>query len=330
MSVAARRSRGGNPGCLRAAMSLAVLSSLAGCAGETGTGGDEPGGASAEPQETGPAGAGGGGDGSGGAGGEAPAEPTRTGYVLVARMSHLETDDPGSALAGLLAELESEPRRPSSVVATCEEVVMGACTYRRCEVVVPGASTSTPPTYSSAGTLSVGGDAEPLTASPGEDSTYKADWSPDLLGIDQPWPSGGTVTVDASGDEVPAFTASVRAPTRYLLDASTYPFGTVDRTEDLVLQWTALGDGDSTVFLDIESRAGDGVGARIECEVPVVDEQLVVPRELLARLPPAARDHEDGPIVWIGSYERTWVTAGDWNVSVAVSDYPVPLFVAIE
>lgn len=331
MSGAARRSRGGGSASLRAAMS--VLSLLAGCAGDAaGTGRDEPDGASAGPQETEPPGVGGGAEGSGGAGGEAPPEPTRTGHVLLGRGSHYDMDDAGLADAALFAELEAEPRPPSSTEVACDEVVVAACTYTRCEVVVPSTSDPVPTTFTSAGTLTVGGDATPLTASPREDFTYEQPWPLDgaLLGVDEPWPSAGTVTIDASGGEVPAFTASVRAPTRYLLDASTYPIRTVDRSEDLVLTWTALGDGDSTVFLDIELPGGEGIGETIECEVPVVDEQLVVPRELLARLPPAARDDEDGPIMWIGSYERTWVTAGDWNVSVAVADYPWPHSVAIE
>ncbi len=120
------------------------------------------------------------------------------------------------------------------------------------------------PTYASAGAMH-------LTTSSGIDT--EVTWNPYgsywVSASNEPLPAGVQVTVNAAGDEVPAFEVSGVMPEPFSVDTSLSSWNLeIDVSQDLVFQWETV-DPDARIhfFYAAESLHGLAYSAVLECDV---------------------------------------------------------------
>jgi len=156
----------------------------------------------------------------------------------------------------------------------------------------------------SAGTLTFGGLVDGGVQVEFAMGTYSAQ----LPG--QAFSFGTTLTVTASGGDVPAFSASVTAPEGTMLTTPVCPnstCGAVSRSQPLEVTWTAPTFGSAVV----ELGAANG---QIRCVVSASSRRATIPVALLAKLPAGQG------VLTVGGASATTVPAGDWDVTFTARD----------
>jgi hypothetical protein len=186
-------------------------------------------------------------------------------------------DESRAARATIVALFDTVVTTGTQPSYSCTTAAMGACTSSVC----------TPPdhfdlgfssvvTHHSAGTLQLMGGAFPISLAPGSDNSYSAAPSPQPL-----WAGGETLTVVAAGADVPAFSATLTAPSPVVLSTPLHDPGTltVDRTLDLAFAWSGGGAGTFTVTLNGPNFSN------VVCSFAASLGSGVMPAALLGRLP---------------------------------------------
>ncbi len=189
---------------------------------------------------------------------------------------------------------------------TCPVTMVGGCEVTDCSSFLDaGVPDSGVFTGRSAGTLTFrgvlpdGGLSLPFT-----DGGYAATVSEQLFAL------GQRLTVEASGAEVPAFSASVTAPEGTLLTAPACPganCGMLSKAADLEVRWTAPTIGNVEIELT-------GSPATVRCSLPASTRMKTIPAAALRSL------GNGTGVLFVGGAARTSVRAGDYDVTFSVRD----------
>jgi hypothetical protein len=230
-------------------------------------------------------GGGGGSDAGGGGGGEegggaVDAGPT-TNAAHVGTVNFIQYTNPmyWSATGYFISNADVSTVDPAA--AGCTTDMSGSCSYKSCMAIDSGVAPL--PTYVSAGSITVSGGSIPsgtvLTKDDGGIYSMMA------VGMDVVVKNGDTITVSATGGDVPAFTAlKVVAAPSYMLTSPpcSTDCGPLDRTTDLPVTWTGLNDGKIHITL---FTASGGPSQTIACDFPASDGKGTIPTSLLSKLP---------------------------------------------
>jgi hypothetical protein len=199
---------------------------------------------------------------------------------------------PNSVIAGVFVGGASiEQLAEGAFDPTCRVMASsGACRFLQC---------TSPATFDSAGTVTVSiGGTEIATLLPIVGGGYAQ--FHDIVA--QP---GDSVTTSASGEIVPAFMGSVRAPGALTTTLPT----SVPRTAPLSSSWTTSAPADRMQLL-LRTTAGS-----IACTIEAAAATLTIPSELLAMLPATA-----GAELTLTAYDSQQVSGGDYTVLLTVGD----------
>lgn len=190
--------------------------------------------------------------------------------------------------------------------ATCPVTTIAGCEVTDCSAFLDaGVADAGPPPGRSAGTLTFravltdGGLSVPFV-----DGGYAASVGQQLFALGQP------LTVEASGAEIPAFTATVTAPEGTLLTApvcTNAACGTVSKAAGLEVRWTAPTIGN----VEIELIASPAI---IRCQLPASTRMKTIPAAALG-----AAGTGTG-LLLVGGAARTTVRAGVTDVTFSVRD----------
>jgi hypothetical protein len=202
------------------------------------------------------------------------------------------------------------------VPSACQYVPAGDCTIVTC----PSTSTSagTPATAKSpdAGAISLTCSAE------GYAKSLSPDWS-GAYAADVDWTltfrAGDVVSISAAGDEVPAFTTSMTAPTPLVIDTTGFAprdqngMIPLDPSKDLVLTFEH-GQPGVKIQVDGLGIAGEPTSTNVSCLVDSSRGGLTIPARALTSL------------TSLGFVDFITVGTG----SVTVGDYPVTLLFGMD
>jgi hypothetical protein len=156
----------------------------------------------------------------------------------------------------------------------------------------------------SAGTIKILGAAVPVTMMPMGDEYLG-------FGTDQALFDGGeTLTVAASGSDVPAFVKSVIAPgtatiTSPLIPSGTSPAVPITRSAGFPVSWTG---GSGKVKVSLSGGSSDTTS--VICKFDASAGTGTVPADALMVLPYGSGN------LWVDTVTDTSVTAGDWGVAI--------------
>jgi len=137
------------------------------------------------------------------------------------------------------------------------------------------------------------------------------------------WQGGDSLTVQSTGEEVPAFTATTTVPpsTTFTLPAD----GTVlDRSLDLEISWSRLTTKENVAVslwasYSSSNPTAPGHTVYIGCHTSSADSKLVIPHGLLARLESTNADGSPADVLVSGQLlneKRVW--AGEYLVSFQI------------
>lgn len=194
--------------------------------------------------------------------------------------------------------------------AQCMSMTMGSCAA---SILGPRPN---PPAIAAAGTISVTGGAMPLMQSPDGSGAYP------IVRVSSPlWMTAGgeSLSVSATGGEVPAFATTLIAPGEMTVTSPAWPAGgptTIARAADLTLAWNGSGVGVVDVGLVGGSAATQA--AEIHCRFPLSAGQGVVPAAMLANLPAGS----SGALLMFAMTPTT-LTEGAWSVDVSLESAAV-------
>jgi hypothetical protein len=244
-----------------------------------------------------------GGQSAGGAGGGGAAPlPTKGGGVYGSSLSFESGGTPitNGSVSASFYDIDYPDE-----LGTCVTTTAGACTLWTCELATQPSTF----TYRSAGTLTVTGGVVDVSMEKGGDF-YGFNDPAEVLFV-----GGESLTVAASGDEVPAFSTALVAPELFELLSPELLDGTVvSRAQDFGVTWEqGLSHGTVAVSLSGTYEPADLLSAYIECTAPASDGALVVPSSLLLELPSGA-----GTFSAVNR-EVVELDAGDYPVRVAFS-----------
>lgn len=183
---------------------------------------------------------------------------------------------------------------------TCTMKSFGACVISNCEGTQETLTQST----ASAGEIDLEGGATPIAIKP----AYGGYDVP--AGV--PFRGGETLTFHAAGADVPAFDATLTAPSAITMTSVPKDGEAVDKSKPIVLAWT--GGAEGFVRFNFDTMPDE----RVTCIVPAKDGQMTVPPELLAALTgTSAAAH-------LEHYTRTRVTPDGWTIDVEAVTLPAP------
>ncbi|HEY2746413.1 MAG TPA: hypothetical protein VGL86_17400 [Polyangia bacterium] len=154
----------------------------------------------------------------------------------------------------------------------------------------------------------------------------RPDSSPTPYLFDQPgeraWNGGETLTFQAGGGSIPAFSGTVEAPSIAIIDApmlvvndpqSGLPLHTltIDRSRDLVFTWNAASA--ATMSVAFSSSATDTMAptATLSCEFDATAASGTIPAALLSMMPAG-----QGGVVAVGAINSSPVAVGDWTIAL--------------
>lgn len=186
-------------------------------------------------------GGGGGSDGGGSGGSGDAAMPTRAGALLFQSYDAMNTPSTSTRGGVAAAELYASGA-PCSTMQT-----IGPCVLLDC--------TGAAPALVSAGTITFAGAAEPVTLTPDAGNAYTR-----FMTSAAPLFAGGdSITVAASGADVPAFSTSLVMPGKTTITSPAKPTPqspqlNINRTLDLTLQWTGSSVGKVQIGLNDLAR----------------------------------------------------------------------------
>jgi hypothetical protein len=173
----------------------------------------------------------------------------------------------------------------AGTAGACAGTTSGACCFA--PIADAGTSSGGPPTYVSAGTITVKNAATTIaTMNPAGNGTYSDSSATDKTVT---WTPGDTLAVSAAGDTVHAFTGNLVtvvdiAGSNPAL-SSTGAAVTISRSADFTLSWTpGPGPTDAMYFTILALVTGASGGGSITCRGVDSDGQFVVDKTLLANL----------------------------------------------
>jgi len=197
-----------------------------------------------------------------------------------------------------------------------------------CDGVCTAPNTCRPwPTYRSAGTLTIGGLAAPLSVTPSFDASYVT-----LGGLPDPlFDSDATVTLDAAGDEIDAFSLSTQAVRRIAIPAfDAAGLATMVDGADLLLSWPSADAASRVHVLVHAGGAPHGIPAASILECDAADTgALTIPRaaiEAMPQLGTGCAKGRDCAKFGIMRYRRATTETDLGTVTLTVGagvDYPV-------
>lgn len=282
---------------LRASFLLAfVVTAAAACSAGNGTPTGGTGGTGTGTGTGGPSGGSG-----GGSGGDAPVTKGGSIYVSSAK---IDTTSYYSVSASFYDHTGIDT---SAGPGSCQRTDEGACTLYICDISGTLPNNGPLPT---AGSIKVSSSKTSVTIAPGADGSYASKSGQTLF-----WTGSDTVHVEASGAQIPAFSASTPAPSQLAITAP--PMGpmvtiTVDTSKDLTFTWTGTSAGQLNVGVyghdDVTHIAGS-----LNCELDPAAGQGSMPASLLSKIP-----KKNGAVNALVT-SKTSVDAGGFAIDVIAS-----------
>lgn len=197
--------------------------------------------------------------------------------------------------------------------ACARSVAADRCTILTCDDAGGAPSNAAP----AAGTITVRVAARTVTLAPADDHTYPAFEDPTTAF----WSGGETLSIDASGGEVPPFSGTVVAPPSITVTAPDLPPGVgrvlVDRASDLPVTWAPIaGDaGPSTIEVTISGAGTASARAVVTCSFDASAGSAAIPAKALAGIQAGEAS------LSIATRRATRVIAGDWAVELQADTY---------
>jgi hypothetical protein len=245
---------------------------------------------------------GGGGDDGGfngdGGGGDDSGGPAYGGYVDGVSYSYTSGGQPirgGSFGAGFA-------RPTGGSVCTLNRVA--PCDVFECTTSTVDAGALT---YASAGDVSITGGTQSVTVSPGSNGSYTFKNTTTVL-----WNGGETLTMRASGGEVPAFSGTVRAPTTATITVPSAPpagQSLVINRASFGISWS--GGSGSMVYLQLGRSSSSTQSVMLQCVFDGSAGSASIPPAAMAYITP-------GSSGYLAAYTRntTPVIAGSWAITL--------------
>lgn len=239
-----------------------------------------------------------GGAGSDGGGGtdssdptvDASPTPTHAGSITVQGFASSNANG-GSAFAGFVT---------SGGSGDCPVTTVGAC-----DVTITDACASATPHLASAGRIDVTGATVPISLVPGSDGTYPPQSN---YMAAAPWLAGGeTLNATAAGETVPAFHATVTAPSRATITSPAMPAAgsllALPRTSGFTVAWSGGGGGKLQIYLLSGS-------VNLTCRFDASAHSATIPASTIAMLPAGMGSFA------MATVSTSEVDAGDWAVTL--------------
>jgi hypothetical protein len=200
--------------------------------------------------------------------------------------------------------------QPMPQGVSCTEMSAGSCVALSCPISMvdlspaPGpdmATTAIPP---NAGTITVTGTMPSFTLNPG------------LFGLYTPYSNatvsffggGETLTFQASGGTVPAFTQTLLAPNQVQLIVPGGAGQIISRASDFTVMWSG-GSGEMQLIVSSLVDAG----ASIVCNVSASAQSMVIASTLLSQLPAGMA------FLGVDTSERKSFAVGQWQIGISAS-----------
>jgi hypothetical protein len=169
-----------------------------------------------------------------------------------------------------------------------------------------------------AGTLTLRGAGDPVVVESFFPGMYFGHAQHDLA------PPGTTLTVEASGGDLPAFTAQVEAPAvaAPALEGAADPgFPPLAAGTDLVLRWSPVDPGSRVrLFMSSDVFHGTPSPAILECDAPDTGELTVAADLVDGFVDPANWGCGECPIQYLTRYRRQVVDVAGHEIEIAVGN----------
>lgn len=178
----------------------------------------------------------------------------------------------------------------------CVVSEVAGCTLETCDALEGG---STYQSASAGPTVAVTGGAYTLLLARSGSGPYGP--IADDGGVMTLWHGGDALTVSAPGDVVPAFTATLIAPTQ--VTVLTPPPPVLSKSGAFAFSW--LGQSAGSLTVDVNARSG-GTDFYLECQYTVASGVGVVPQVALQRMPAGSAS------LTVSTVNRTEVTVSGW------------------
>jgi hypothetical protein len=186
---------------------------------------------------------------------------------------------------------------PSVTATGCSVALVAGCKLETCASPAGGAP------LANAGTISITGGAYPLVLTPGSGDLYSTPPSNEDSGVLALWYGGEQLQVSASGADVPAFAASLVAPSQ--ITVVTQMPTSITRSEPFDVSWFKKSVGQ--VAVDVSSTAGP-TSYYLECLFDVAAGLGEVPQAALAQIAGGTGT------LSVFTVSKVTVTAGGWTV----------------
>lgn len=240
--------------------------------------------------------------GSGGAGGSA-ASGSGEGWVTAGSETFMEGGQ-NISISSLSASFRAQGQaQPTGWI--CTDQTIGDCVVSSCDVDTADAGTAS---YPQAGAITLSGGTGTATITPDANGVY-AD-------VNKPgstlWAGGETLSVQAAGGDVPAFSGTITAPSQLTITSPALVTGNswpIPRSSDFAMTWT----GDSAGQLTVTIRAftnGNQHRTDATCRFAAATHAGSIPASVLGQLPAGS-----GAIVALVASDQA-IAAGGWTVHV--------------
>lgn len=199
----------------------------------------------------------------------------------------------------------------SASSGSCTTTEQGSCSLVDCLTPAGTPDAGATPLYVSAGTISIGGTLSPVVLSPASDGSYSPVTGQALL-----FTQGATLTVQASGATVPAFSTTLVGVGVISVTSPTTSPGValaVDRSVPFSTTWSGSSVGDVSISLSRSETTGPSTHSVIvTCTYAASVGSGSVPATLLGQIPAGS----NGALVIYGGARKS-ISAGDWTVYVS-------------
>ena len=245
-----------------------------------------------------------GGSGASGAGGEGGSNYYHSGYVSIMQSV---VNVAGTEYASYSFAAGFTQGEISSTGSTCDIQDDGLCRITDCT-----SSGTTTPSYEtvSAGVLQLSGGNQPLTLTPDASGTYAA-----VTGQERLWSSGATLTVTASGADVPAFQETLYGAAPVTLTSPVLPpagtQGVISTSTPLTVTWSGGVAGTVLVMLSRTIQGSTTRSVTVSCTYPAADGSGTVPASAMGALPIGS----DGTFAVHGGDQKT-IEPDGWTISL--------------
>lgn len=240
--------------------------------------------------------------------------PTRTGYIIVGSHStDVAAVFSNYAYAGFNAG-------PGTWFAKgCTREVSGACTVVLCDLTNGGDQRPSPGATKSAGTVTIGG-TNPAFSLAYDTVTAQYTIAPAVPNDHLLFAGGETVSFSAAGADVPAFAATLLAPSQLTITSPALPAGAfaIDRTTDLVFVWTgnSVGEVSVNIVTTTISAATTVADSSVGCRFDASALTGTVPAAMLRKL--MKTDAATTARLSTDHSTTREVLAGDYGIHLAV------------